>query len=310
MYALVGHSAGTYDTQGYDILRYKPSGQLDWSRWVSTRSSSGVGLAVTAGGKVYVGGSFYGTVDFDPGAGARYYSSGPTTTATGFVLYLTSAGNFGWVSPFVAQNPTPDPYQGGVSYVNTLAVDGSGNVLAGGFYSRLVDFNPGSGTTTLPAIGGAFIVKLTGSGSLAWARALEKDNTYGTSNGGVRGLATDAAGNVYATGSFNGTIDFDPGAGTHTRRSVRNAADTGDSTDAFVLKLTAGGSFAWAKTFGGAGGDSGDGIAIDPSGLIHLAGYYGAGTVDFDPDPLDTYELTNPGTQYNRNSFLVRLRQS
>jgi hypothetical protein len=93
--------------------------------------------------------------------------------------------------------------------------------------------------------------------------------------------------------------DFDPGSGTHTRA-------TAGGNDAFVLKLDAAGTFAWAETFGGSGDDQGWEVAVTPTGTVHFAGSY-QGSVDFDPDPLDVYELTTPGTY--RSFFLVKVTQ-
>ena len=57
------------------------------------------------------------------------------------------------------------------------------------------------------------------------------------------GIATDSMGNVYTTGSFDGSFDFDPGVGTYNL--------TADSEDVFVLKLGRDGSFLWARNMGG-----------------------------------------------------------
>jgi hypothetical protein len=49
-------------------------------------------------------------------------------------------------------------------------------------------------------------------------------------------VALDSAGNVYTTGFFLGTVDFDPGAGTFNLTSA-------GSGDLFVSKLDASGNF-------------------------------------------------------------------
>jgi hypothetical protein len=159
--------------------------------------------------------------------------------------------------------------------------------------------------TTLPTTGGGFIAKLTSTGGLTWTRAIEKAASGSTIF--VYGLDTDAAGNIYATGSLTGSADLDPGAGTVLKQSVPHANGTSNSSDAFLVKLTSAGTFSWGETFGGNYHDTGWGIAVDPTGLIHLAGGFG-GQVDFDMDPLDIYVPTTPGL--GTNIFLTKYRQS
>ncbi len=281
------------DQHGLDVLKFSPTGGSVWTKWVNTRYIPGwADVAVSPTGNVYVAGSFAGTVDFDPGTGRKEVKtvySGPSNS--GFVLSLTAAGAFGWVSPFVGQYVDASSY--GSSVAQSITLDGSGSVVVGGRYVGPVDFNPGSGTTVLPGRGG-FVAKLTATGALTWARALEGDTVF------VYGLAVDAAGGIYATGAYYGATDFDPGAGVDSRTPV-------GSQDVFVLKLDAAGTYQWAEAFGGAADDIGFGIAVDPSGTVSLAGRY-SGTVDVDPDPLGTYELTTPGAK--NNLFLVKLRQS
>ena len=93
-------------------------------------------------------------------------------------------------------------------------------------------------------------------------------------------VAVDTGGDVFVTGKFRGTMDFDPTAGTDEHTS------NGD-TDVFVTKLGADGSYLWTRTFGGSdgaaeGSDQGHGIAVDSVGDVYTAGFY-TGTVDFDP---------------------------
>jgi len=85
----------------------------------------------------------------------------------------------------------------------------------------------------------------------------------------------DNEGNVYATGSFVGTVDFDPGPGTFNLTSA--GAD-----DIFVTKLDANGNFIWAKQMGGGSFDYGTSICVDDLGNVYTIGYFRF-TADFDP---------------------------
>lgn len=81
--------------------------------------------------------------------------------------------------------------------------------------------------------------------------------------------ATDANGNVYLTGEYSGTVDFDPGAGTFNL-----TANATGGRDIFILKLDASGVFGWVKTYGGTGIDFGQRITVDNSDNIYVGGRY------------------------------------
>ncbi|MBK8144482.1 MAG: SBBP repeat-containing protein [Bacteroidetes bacterium] len=57
-----------------------------------------------------------------------------------------------------------------------------------------------------------------------------------------KSIAVDGSGNVYTTGFFTGTVDFDPGPG------ISNLTCVGDK-DIFISKLDAMGHFLWAKAW-------------------------------------------------------------
>jgi hypothetical protein len=188
------------------------------------------------------------------------------------VLYLESLGCtspgdsccFEWVSTFVGN-------LGEVA--RDVVVDGSGNSYTIGYYSGTVDFDPGAGVLNLTSNGGndIYISKLDPSGNLVWVQTFG-----GTSADHGYGITTDALGDIYATGSFIGTVDFDPGSG------VFNMTTTG--SDMFVIKIDNVGNFVWAKQFGGATSNfvTSESITLDAAGNIYLAGDFN-GTVDFDP---------------------------
>ncbi|NRA11072.1 MAG: hypothetical protein HRT57_03845, partial [Crocinitomicaceae bacterium] len=114
-----------------------------------------------------------------------------------------------------------------------------------------------------------------------WVTTIGNDNWTSTAT------ATDPMGNVYITGSYSGTIDFDPGPNTFNLSS--NGANS-----LFIEKLDANGDFLWAKSMdGGLDQSSSRVITTDESGNVLIAGPY-FGTTDFDPGAA-TFELTPTG---------------
>lgn len=248
-----------------------------------------------AGGNVFVTGSFLGTVDSDPGPGT--YALKASYQENGFVLKLTSGGGFVWASAFLPLS------SGGNCYPAGIAVDSSGYVYASGGFTGSVDFDPApnqgnQGKLVLDGgSGSGFVTKLNASGNLVWAKKLA--NGYEGSGGSV---AVDAAGAVYLTGGFTGTVDFDPGV------DVFNLTSTG-GTDIFVMKLDTNGAFQWAVSAGGAADDYGYGLCVDGFGDIYVTGSIGSGTADFDPSNtyVDNRDLVTTATA---TGFLWQLRQS
>lgn len=118
----------------------------------------------------------------------------------------------------------------------------------------------------------------TRSQSLVWARSMGaaySDIAYA--------VTTDADGNVYTTGSFRLTVDFDPGDGVYELTAL-------GSTDIFVSKLDADGNFLWAVNMGGTTSANGEAIAINSDGNCVVTGNFSE-TIDVDPSD-EVFNLT------------------
>ena len=250
------------------VAKFDPGGNLVWAKQMSgIFDEEAYSLTVDSGGDVYTTGTFWGTVDFDPGPGVFNMTYGGVGDI--FVSRLDTNGNFVWAK------------QLGNGSAYAITVDAGGNVYTTGFGNG--DFDPGPGTFFLPLIGfnDLFVSKLDSHGDFVWARGIG-----GTGFDGGWDIAVDGGGNVYTTGAFQGTVDFDPGPG------VSSLTSAGDY-DAFVLKLDTNGDFVWVKATGGTGPDYGYGLALDASGNIYRSGSF-AGAVDFDPGP-GVSSLTSAG---------------
>jgi len=259
---------------------------LQWAKgFGGTFDEESAAIAVDASGNVYTAGYFWNTVDFDPGPGTFTLSSVGNSDI--YVQKLNAAGNFVWAGSMgsVADDNAGD-----------ITVDANGDVYMTGTFNTLCDFDPGPGSFQLITPSGsfdAFVLKLSSSGSLLWVKQMG-----GTSDDDGMGVFVDGSGNIYTTGKFQGTVDFDPGAGTTSLTSA-------GSSDIFVQKLTSTGSFAWAKSFGGATGDEGTKITVDASGNVITTGYFQA-VADFDPG-IGVANLTSSGL---KDVFISKLDPS
>lgn len=244
------------------VSKLDPSGNYVWAKnMFGTSGSIGESIAIDPTGNVCTTGSFSGIVDFDPGIGTYTLASGAGMNI--FVSKLDVSGNFVWAKSFYGMAGGNDS--------RSIAIDGLGNVFTTGEFGGTVDFDPGIAnySLTVAGQGDIFISKLDASGNFVWAKSM----------GGplieiANSIALDASGNVYTTGEYEGTCDFDPGVGTFTM--------TGINYDAFISKLDAAGNFVWAENLGGTFIDEGRSITLDASGNIYTTGDY-EGICDFDP---------------------------
>lgn len=171
----------------------------------------------------------------------------------------------------------------GEDIAHAVTVDASGNVFTTGFFNGTVDFDPGTGTFNLTSAGfdDIFISKLDSSGNFIWAKQIGNTlNDYSYS------IALDSAVNIYTTGYFRGTTDFDPGPGIHNLTVV-------GGSDIFICKLDSSGNFIWANGFGSTDYDLGYSIALDAGANVYSTGYFLL-TADFDPGP-GSYNMTSAG---------------
>ncbi len=232
--------------------------------WVDAIGGSGnevvQSTVVDASGNVYIAGSFEGVVNFNP--------NGTTTNLTSFGLKdaffgkYTTAGVLVWVKQLGAAE---------VDEVYALAVDGT-NVYVAGYYNGTVNFNPGGTAANLTASGSNDIFYgkyLSFNGTLVWA------NVHGSTGfDAAVSIKVDGSANVYVTGYFNGTVDFDASAAFNNKVSA-------GSDDIFLMKLSSTGALGWIDTFGSTGSDIGLTVDVDNSN-VYVGGSY-AGTIDLDP---------------------------
>src|SRR5262245_13431788 len=192
------------------------------------------GRAVVSGadGSVYVGGRASGTtLDLDPGPGVA------NVTIQGgddlFVAKYDADGHFVWGHSYGGT---------GNDSLESLALDGNGNLLFAGFFAGESNF----GGQVLTAAGSrdAFVAKLDASGNLLWVRAIsgatdvEGPPTAPTGDAAF-GVTVDNLGGIYVTGQVTGTAVYDPDNGTLIPGG-------GTGPDIFALKVDGNGLLQWA----------------------------------------------------------------
>ena len=89
----------------------------------------------------------------------------------------------------------------------------------------------------------------------------------GTGNDSPTSMAIDPFGFLFVTGTFEETVDFNPG--NTTTNLISNGL-----TDLFLIKLNFSGGLLFAKSIGGTGNDGSTDIKIDPFSNLFITGYF------------------------------------
>lgn len=255
------------------VAKYDGLGNYLWAfRMGGTAPDEGLALALApAGVGVYVTG--------------RYFMPSQDKA---FLMLVDAMGNVQWTQ-FISGGSSNCFVHG-----RAIAVDPSGNILLTGSYTWTVDLDPGAGALTYTSNGSTniYLAKYDPSGNLIWGISAGSTGTDIAS-----GLAIDAAGDIYLTGRFTGTVDFDPGPGVVNR--------TATSTDAVVAKYSSAGALLWLNGFGGTGVDDAIAVALDPSGNVVVTGAFFS-SMDIDPGA-GVVNLTSAGLD---DVFLVSFDQN
>ncbi|TMG76740.1 MAG: hypothetical protein E6H75_07765, partial [Betaproteobacteria bacterium] len=251
------------------------------------------GIAVDAIGNAYVTGrvNAFGAANFPTTSGAFQSSfAGGTCNSSGyfipcrnaFVTKLDPTGSALVYSTFLGGSAIDDG--------RGITVDALGNAYVTGSAGS-TDFptTPGAFQTISGGNGDAFVTKLNPTGTAL---------VYSTYLGGLfsnagSGIAVDADGNAYVTGTTGSGFPTTPGA---------FQTISGGSGDAFVTKLDPTGSILVYSTFlGGSGSDGGSGIAIDTLGNAYVTG--GTNSINF-PTTAGAFQPTFGGFS---DAFVTKL---
>lgn len=232
-----------------------------WARTIYTDAGGDVkSIATDSQDNVYVLGEVAGVenINFNElGDDTKSYSAFKR-------VYLTrwnADGSYGWTK-YLAHSGSDDR-------VSKVVIDGSNNVYISGCSTGTVNFNPdGSDIRTSSGAQDSFISKWSNNGTYQWTR------TFGNANADcVEGLTLGPTGNIYAVGSYKGSVDFDD-LGTDIRTTP------GTDANSYVLSYAPDGTYRWTYSFDGLTNWA-TAITSDANGLYLVGGY--AGQTNFDP---------------------------
>ena len=233
------------------LLKLDSSGTFQWVKsYGSNYNDLGRDVAIDSNDNIYMLGNYRYTVDF--GGGDEINNNNSDI----FLVKFNSSGVFQWV------------YTAGASESDdsrALALDSNDNLYITGSFRDTVNF--GGGNITAANLDDLFILKLNSSGAY---QNIYTSNIFTTQKG--KGLAVDSSGNIYATGTFSGTVDFGGG----------NIITSG--SDIYLLKLNSSFAFQWVKRFAVDNGSTGQAlglaVTVDEDGNVYSVGQIG-GSVDF-----------------------------
>ena len=276
------------------LTKYDTDGKLIWAKSIGNfRYQAAYAITLDTAKNIYITGIFFGSTDFDPGPGVDELTSAGNEDI--FICKYDNNGNFMWAKSY--GGPTND-------FCNSIKLDKSGNIYINGYFDNTSDFDPGPGVFNLTSIGATdiFICKLNSFGNLIWAKSVG-----GPSSEVAYSIGLDEQNNVYSTGFYWATVDFDPGAGIFNLTSDALG-------DGFILKLNTNGGFVNAGRMGGNSRVRNSSLKLDNTGHIYITGHFD-GDADFDPgtgsmllsSPIDDDDIFV--AKYDLNFNLVWVKQ-
>jgi hypothetical protein len=283
---------------GY-LIKYDPAGNLIWGHNLGEATIATdfiIRSIVIQQGYIYCCGNFKGNANFCPWGTSTYLTATPGALQyDGFVAKYDTAGNI------VFANQIKGTGINSIDEAGNIALDATGNIFISGWgNSSTFLFDPSSPSTstyTPPGGGGnydIFFAKYSNSGVFLWAKIMG-----GPGSDFDRWSAEVSGSDFYISGKFEGTVDFDP-----STTSVANLVSAGGE-DIFLARYDLDGNYKCAFRIGSASTNEwGNGLSIDGSGNVYMAGQFAGTAVDFDPT-LPVYPMSSAG---NIDAFLAKYK--
>lgn len=263
--------------------KYNASGIVQWV--ISGGSNlDDYGLRVIAdASNVYFLGVYYHDISFKNANGV----SGATmpdeqhNEANTFILSVTQAGNLGWQTNITSGT-------GGKDVIGWNIAHDATNLYVTGQSDGLIHFKYPTPTLSQSVSSGndLFLAKLSKAGNFLW-----NASATGSGNGEQigRALEIDGSGNIILTGNFTSGLNYS---------SVGGPNFSATAQDVFITSYNNAGSFLWSLKAGGNNSEYVNGLAVDNSGNIYLAGEHGGAS---------TFGTITLGSGGNADIFVAKL---
>jgi len=299
---LTGDFSGAFDFDpGAGITVLTPAGSADVyvaryttdGNFISAFSFGGPNveyaesIAFFSNGDFALGGEFASpSIDIDPGSGTVLLSNAnPTSTSYDpFLARFDSSGTLVWAFNLPG---------GGSDQLKSVAVDQSGDVVAGGYFSLTMTPDPvGGATLTSVGLADCFIAHFDGGGNYL--------NAWSFGGNGTDNLSAINCNNgtIYSTGIFNGAADLAPGPDT-ALFSSRGLADV------FLNAINFSGTVLFAGSIGGGGSDNSFNLLTTAVGDVIVSGSF-VDSADFDLSA----STQTVNTYGNRDGFYAKYSPS
>jgi hypothetical protein len=267
------------------LAKYDKDGKYLWAISIGgSELDAAYHLAIGPDNNVCMTGVFRGTVDFDPSAGEKSFSSAGETDI--FLCKFSSSGQFMWANYFSGAK-----FDDG----QNIGTDSLGNIYLTGHFASSCTFDKTGVDDPLFSEGASdiFFAKFDKDGKYIWAR-----NVGGPTFDFGQRISVNPDGSFYLGGNFSGTVDFNPFSGT-------NALISDGQSNIFLALYDKNGNYKWAKKIGGFSSESLAGLTSDASGKVYMCGTF-SNIGDFDPSD-DSANLKSAGQSdifiaaYNKN---------
>jgi hypothetical protein len=247
----------------------------------------GRSVTIDKDSNVIVGGTFQGTLNFDP-KGQKELSSN-LGSIDAFLAKYDKTGNLLWVKNVGTS---------GTDITTDIEVDKDGNVFIAGYFGtpdvpgRFIDLDPGPNEAKFYGEGGidCFLIKLDSDGEYQWGFLLT--NIYGFSYEIIWDIEVNYSGQIFLGGIFSGTVDFNP------KGSGKRIDCPTEKHGYFAARYDQQGRNIWVSTIGAniANGFE-EGFASidtdDSDGCILVANF--RDTARFDPDINTSFIVESKG---------------